>query len=639
MFRLQRYFSLTSLVAFAVVSIALGYFYSYSATENLLYSAEKNNITVTQLFANSLWPAYADFVGETIGLDREALLAQPEIGQLYAAVEEQTQGTGVLKIKIYNMDGLVVFSTEENQIGDEKGDNLGFLAASRGEIASELSHRDTFSAFEKEIVDLDVYSSYIPIRRNVGDIEGVFEVYSDLTPLLANIAQTRTNVMAGVAALLGGLYAVLFVIVRHADKILQQQAAERILAQDELKAERANLANQVDLQTADLRQMNERLIHASKLKDQFLAMISHELRTPLTTILARTDALLSNVYGKLTESQTPVVRGVHQGGSHLLGLVSDLLDLSRSEFEKIEIEKQPIELKKLCEDSVASVQAIAEEKELRISVTQCKDDLQIVGDERRLRQVLINLLHNAAKFTPDGGLIGLDVVTDAKAQLLKIAVWDSGIGIAEHELARIFEPFTQADSRLAREYDGAGLGLALVRQLVALHDGEVTVKSTEGEGSRFEVSIPWTSSEWVAPVVPDSAETETEHTAEPRDVPLILIAEDNELNAETLVDTLQFVGFRTIVATNGLEAIDQTHAHSPDLILMDVQMPKLNGLDATRRLRKELPHHIPIIALTGYASADDKNICIEAGADAYLSKPFSIEGVSSLIDEQLAAVA
>ena len=628
MFKLQRYFSLTSLAAFLVVSVTLGYFYSWSATNNLMGSAEENHIILTRVFANSLWPMYADFANDSEGLSVDELLAHPETAKLYAAVASQTRNTSVIKVKIYNLAGLTIFSTEESQIGEDKQDNAGFIMASEGKVASELSHRDAFSAFEQVISDRDVLSSYIPIQRDNGVIEGVFEIYSDITPLLQDVHETRITVIGGVAGALSLLYLTLFVIVRHADRILHSQAAERNAAQAELQLERANLASQVAEQTADLRQLNTRLVRASKLKNQFLAMISHELRTPLTTILARTDALRLGVYGHLTDVQNTVVEGIRIGGTHLQGLVSDLLDMSMTETDNITIEKKPVQLEKLCRESLATIDAIVNQKELRVSLTLGKNVSILSGDERRLRQILINLLHNAGKFTPHGGLIGLDVSADVEQENVTLTVWDTGIGIPEDELTHIFAPFTQVDGRLAREYEGAGLGLALVKRLARLHGGEVSVQSTVGQGSRFSVVLPWMPEQEVLPV-------EAPVLQENDQSPLILIAEDNSLNAETLIDSLNYSGFRTSWAVNGLEAVDKAVAQLPDLILMDVQMPKLNGLDAIRKIRAEISHHIPIIVLTGFAKTNSRSLCLEAGADDYVSKPVSLESLSELVIQHL----
>lgn len=495
MFQLKRHFTITSLFAFLLVLIGLGYFYTWTATDNLIEAAERNNITVTQLFSNTQWPDYAEFAVQAPFLEVEALRDHPETIALYEAVRNQMANTAVIKVKVYSLDGLTIFSTDETQIGEDKRDNIGVIAARNGQVNSELTHRDSFDAFEQTISDLDVIASYIPIRRSIdAPVEGVFEVYSEVTPLLNVIERTRTNVIAVVAGMLGILHLALLFVVRRADTILTRQHQTLLETQAELQTERSQLTARVTEQTADLRKANTELIHAARLKDQFLAMISHELRTPLATILGRSETLLENVYGTVTATQRNVLKGIQSSGLHLLELVNDLLDVSKVAISEISIEKSTTSLAKICEDALDNVQSKIQEKQLKINYTMDDSIGEIEVDPRRLCQILINLLSNAAKFTPEGGAIGLDVYGDRKKRTVRLIVWDEGIGIPESEHQRIFEPFMQVDNRLARNYGGAGLGLALVKHLTEEHGGTVTVQSSAAGGSRFTVALPWSVS-------------------------------------------------------------------------------------------------------------------------------------------------
>ncbi|MCI0423785.1 MAG: hybrid sensor histidine kinase/response regulator, partial [Acidobacteria bacterium] len=189
MFKLLRFFSITSLIAFIIVTVLLGAFYRQTALTDLIELEESKNVVLAQAFANSLWPQFAPFVTSVSGLNGDELRARPETARLHQAVLAQMKGLSVVKVKVYNLEGLTVFSTEASQIGQDKSANAGFLSARSGRIASELTHRDTFSAFEGTIEDRDVFSSYIPIQRSgsTGTIEGVFELYSDVTPFLKKI--------------------------------------------------------------------------------------------------------------------------------------------------------------------------------------------------------------------------------------------------------------------------------------------------------------------------------------------------------------------------------------------------------------------------------------------------------------------
>lgn len=229
MFRLVRYFSITSLAAFVLVTVVLALFYRQNAINDLLVLRESNNVALTQSFANSLWPQFSRFVGSAFTLSPEELAQHEEIARLRQAVLDQMSGLSVVKVKVYDLNGLTVFSSEARQIGEDKSGNAGYLSARNGVVATELTHRDTFSAFEQTIEDRDVISSYVPIQPDGpgGAVEGVFEIYDDVTPLLRRIEQTQRNVILGVVAVLAVLYGILYAIVRRGDRIIRQQAAER----------------------------------------------------------------------------------------------------------------------------------------------------------------------------------------------------------------------------------------------------------------------------------------------------------------------------------------------------------------------------------------------------------------------------
>ena len=256
MFKLVRYFSITSFVAIGIVATLLGMFYRRVATGNLIELGENNNVALTQSLANSLWPEFAPFVASISAesaLNADRLRARPEIASLRKAVLAQTRGLLAVKIKIYNLAGLTVFSTEESQIGEDKSNNAGFLSARSGKVASELTHRNTFSAFEQTIENRDLISSYIPIRPSDGaPIEGVFELYYDVTPFLQAIRHTQRIVVVGVIVALGLLYGVLFLIVRRADRIIKRQDSESRQYLEEIQKAKETLEQRVSERTREL---------------------------------------------------------------------------------------------------------------------------------------------------------------------------------------------------------------------------------------------------------------------------------------------------------------------------------------------------------------------------------------------------
>ena len=274
-------------------------------------------------------------------------------------------------------------------------------------------------------------------------------------------------------------------------------AIERKRAEATLAEERASLASRVAERTAELSAANAELARAARLKDEFLANMSHELRTPLNAILGLTEALQEQNRGPLNEHQLKSLRTIEESGRHLLSLINDILDLSKVGAGKLELQLEPVAVDMVCQASLMFVKQAAVKKRIRVSFDGSRSPATILADQRRLKQVLVNLLSNAVKFTAEGGQIGLEVTGDPEWQVVHFAVWDTGIGIAQEDLRRLFKPFVQLDSSLARQYEGTGLGLALVTRLTELHGGSVSVDSQPGQGSRFTVTLPWHGAESV----------------------------------------------------------------------------------------------------------------------------------------------
>lgn len=398
---------------------------------------------------------------------------------------------------------------------------------------------------------------------------------------------------------------------------------------------------------AALRVANAELARAARLKDEFLASMSHELRTPLNAILGISEALREQVYGAINENQISALHNIEESGRHLLSLINDILDLSRIEAGKLELEIDPISVESVCAASLRFIHQMAQHKQLKISAQYDPDVKIIHADERRLKQVLVNLLSNAVKFTPANGAVGLEVWSEPQHETVHFTVWDTGIGISTQDLIKLFQPFVQLDSSLSREYPGTGLGLVLVHRMVELHGGGVSVLSDPGKGSRFTVSLPWQKENTLAL----AAEKEPAELGDNKmlssvlltvggnaeaSAPLILLAEDNESHRKTLIDYLRGKKYRVSLSREGNEALAQAREERPDLILMDIQMRGMSGLDAIRNMRQEVGlHTIPIVALTALAMPGDRERCLEAGANEYLSKPVSLKKLLTVIETQL----
>ena len=393
---------------------------------------------------------------------------------------------------------------------------------------------------------------------------------------------------------------------------------------EEVQRHREHLEDLVRDRTAELRMAKERAEIANDAKSAFLARMSHELRTPLNAIMGYAQILKMDK--TLTERQVMGLNTIHNSGEHLLLLIIDILDLSRIEAGKTELYPTTVHPQSFLSGLVDIIRIKAEEKSLRFDF-ECAPDLPdaVEVDEKRLRQVLLNLLSNAVKFTESGQVrLGVTVVNrDARAQQidLRFEVQDTGTGIRGSELQRIFEPFEQAGDSRSRS-GGTGLGLAISRQLVRLMGGEVHVDSQDGIGSLFwfELKLPWvdpaSSAASAAPTLP----AVTGYLGPRRK---LLIADDVPANRTMLIDLLRPLGFETLEANNGQSALEQVQAAAPDLILMDVSMPVMDGLEAIRQLRQSpVTQSLPIIALSANASNADRTQALQAGANGFMTKPF-----------------
>ena len=378
--------------------------------------------------------------------------------------------------------------------------------------------------------------------------------------------------------------------------------------------------------TRELDSAREALEQALRLKDDFLACMSHELRTPLTVIIGQSEILRDEIHGPLNETQQKAVLSVESGGHHLLALINDILDLSKIEAAMLELYPEQVNVEQLCVACLQFVKQQAHAKRLAVSMILDPAAVFFRADSRRVMQLLINLLANAVKFTPEGGEVGLQVTGDQEGGQIRFLVWDTGIGISQADLARLFSPFVQVGSGLNRRHEGTGLGLALVERLVRLHGGGVSVVSEEGRGSRFTVTLPWEGyGSGGSATLPSSGERSPapEVAALPSDEPLILVVDDSPATVEMMREYLRGCNYRVTDDTGGEEAVALARIGFPALILMDIQMPGMDGLEAIRLIRR-LPGSVadvPIIALTALAMQGDRERCLSAGADEYLSKP------------------
>ncbi|MGB3514299.1 MAG: ATP-binding protein [Microcoleaceae cyanobacterium] len=406
-----------------------------------------------------------------------------------------------------------------------------------------------------------------------------------------------------------------------------------------------------------LRQINEELERSSQLKSEFLASMSHELRTPLNSILGFSDLLQRQTSGELGDRQLNQVQLIQKSGQHLLQLINDILDLSKIEAGKTELNLEPINIHEVCTDCLRMIQPRTEKKRLALSLELDYRLSTVFLDQRRIRQIIINLLSNAVKFTPEGGQVKLsgrlaygnqiqgDYRPDCSpinpsTPYLCLEVKDSGIGIPEDRWKMLFSPFQQVDSSLSRRHEGTGLGLVLTKKLAELHGGTVSLNSTVNRGSTFRVWLPLT--EMRQEVIVNNSELEigteksiesvTERHLESENFCRVLVVEDQPYNQLLISEVLELEGYSVELISDGKTMLDTinsglvTATALPNLVLMDIQLPEIDGFELIRQIKAHpVWQSVPVVAVTAMAMAGDRERCLAAGASDYLSKPLNIE--------------
>jgi signal transduction histidine kinase len=530
-----------------VIAFAMHAAYRQNAVDDLVTMAERHNVALAQSFANTLWSRYSSYVASVSLADGDTLRAHPETRTIHEALKTLTTELPVLKVKIYNIEGLTVYSSQPSQMGDDKSENPGFLSATLdGTPASKLSYRDSFSAFSSTVHDRDLVETYIPIRGAEGRIEGVFELYTDVTPLVAKIGTNSNLFFVGLLFSFGLLYAILFLIIRRADLILKTQyfdlrnneerikaknveleheVTERMRVEEALQVSHDLLERRVQERTVELRE-NEQILQAQiadlekaqrkleiqgadlvrladellvardearaadRAKSEFLAAMSHELRTPLNAVIGFSEIITNETFGPVgSVKYCDYANDINQSGQHLLGLINDILDLSKIESGTDDLHEKRIEFSEIASAALKLVEQRANKGGIKLELELLDPLPALRADERKLKQILVNLLSNAVKFTDAGGAVTLRAwcrMDNGHA----FQIVDTGIGIKSEDISKALSRFGQVDGDLNRQYEGTGLGLPLTKALVEQHGGTLELQSEAGVGTTVTVRFP-----------------------------------------------------------------------------------------------------------------------------------------------------
>ena len=485
----------------------------------------------------------------------------------------------------------------KDQVQSSEIHNLEYLVNEKLSFSHKIL--DAFNRFGKDSAESVINSHLGQILRD--SISHVITVLDNNRQAKLN-QLTASNESSGSKARLWGLVvtaiALLAVIVAFWYILSQGRHQQRIIS----------LLNESDKRNREVAQM----------KEQFLANMSHEIRTPMNSILGFTNLLRRT---QLNDHQKDYVRNIHSAGENLLALVNDILDLSKIEAGMMHLEEVRFSLNGLISSVGAMFIEKIREKQLSLHVQIEKDVPDVLqGDAVRLTQILVNLVSNAVKFTHKGSItIAVHKVAMNESEVrIRMIISDTGIGIAPEKQEYIFERFQQADTEITRRFGGTGLGLAIVKQLVDLQQGHINLKSVLEKGTEFTVELTYK--------LPDVDQLYSEALAaemEPVTLQRIkaLIAEDNIMNQQLIAHLLKSWSIEFTIVNNGAEAIEELKLNSYSIVLMDIQMPEMDGYTATERIRKELQKDIPIIAMTAHAMAGEKEKCMALGMNDYVSKP------------------
>ena len=491
-FRLTRHFSLIMLAATVAVTALVVLFNRDIALTHLKELGESRNVTLAQAFANSIWPRFAAHVTTATDTTAETLRAHPQTAALERDLIALKGDLPVLKVKIYNRVGTTIYSSDPTQIGEDKSDNPGFIGASDGTVRSELTHRGRFDTFEHSLYEVDVLSSYVPVREADGRVDAVLEVYTDVTPLVNRMERVQLGLMAGLVFAFGALYGVSFLVVRRGDRVLRRQHTALLANEHAMEAKADEMAAEIRRRTVaeqEARAARQQAEAANGSKSEFLANMSHELRTPLNAVIGFAEVIEKQLFGPVGSARyVAYASDIRDSGTHLLDIINDILDLSKVEAGRLELNEEDCDVAAIAASAVRLVQDRADRAGLRLEANLPLDLPRLRADSRAIKQILLNLLTNAVKYTPAGGRVAVAAALDEGGLALGVA--DTGIGMASEDIPRALAAFGQIDNALNRKHEGTGLGLPLVKALTEAHGGRLELESEIGVGTTATVRLP-----------------------------------------------------------------------------------------------------------------------------------------------------
>lgn len=619
---LVKNFSQASLVAVVFAAILLGWMYRSLAVDELRQQGETSNLTLATTMANAIWPQVREVIDIVAG--KKEISTEDKtysINVLDQSVKELIEQTNVVKVNIFDTSGKVVYSTSHEQIGQNNKDmEFAHEVVTKGSVLSGMD-------YEPGSQDATILYSYLPVKSlDTNDVEGVLKIHSNVSDNYLRIQQGQYNFIIGLVVILTLVYVSLFTVVRNAEIVIRKQGEEREGYLHEIESINTNL----DEYSRELASARDQALDASKAKSAFLANMSHELRTPLNAIIGYSEMMAEEMKTEGRKSDASDLTKINQAGNHLLSVINDILDLSKIEAGHMELHLAELDLNATIENIIETITPLAEKGNNRISVNIADDITSMYTDLSRLRQVLLNLLGNACKFTQDG-LIELVIRRKADdPDMLVFTVTDSGVGMDTEHLEHIFEAFKQADSSSTREFGGTGLGLTISRRFCEMLGGSIQARNGIDQGAVFSVILPERSSHSTGKeekpsgktISPEDVRLTSTEDQERRDrVSKVLVIDDDVAVSELIDRTLSAEGFEINVINNAGEAINESKTWQPDVILLDVMMPQVDGWTVLKELKQDSElATVPVIMMT---VVDNYEMASTLGADGFVIKPIN----------------
>jgi len=620
-----RIIAITLVVQAIMLAFVLGLTLSYALKENA-----------------KQWKVKEDLMMNLLSDMSRISLITGEYDELQPYIEDAVIDPHIDTIIVADYKNRIVVSNEFTLIGRQLSDNdhkpenhwvtrtIVNPAGKLGSLAVRFSYKNLY-AVNKKVIQLasGIAIVGLVIIGLIATITG--KLLTRRLEILTNSARRMAEGDLSVRANLQGKDEIS--IVGHAFDKMGESVQYNL---DALTMLTNQLENRVEERTVELQEARDEAIQANRSKSAFLANMSHEIRTPLTAIIGFSETLLDS--NQSLEERVESIQTIINSGKHLLQIINDILDLSKIEAERLEVDHVAVSPFEIIEDVTNIVTLLAESKGLILRTEY--DSLipgEIISDPLRFKQILINLCNNAIKFTQEGS-VKIKVECDRHKEQLVIKVIDTGVGLSRDQIERLFKPFSQVDSSASRKYGGTGLGLHLSRELANKLGGDIEVESTQHVGSCFTLRLDTGPLDKVNFVAPPALIIEKlpRPIADPHGAlsGSVLLAEDNADNQRLITMLVRKAGADVSLAENGYKAVELASANPFDLILMDIQMPVMNGLDAARELRSR-GYSKPIVALTANAMKIDIDSCHEAGMDDFAGKPIDRAKFYSILKKYL----